>query len=445
VSRPRVTALLGWRSLVAVLVVVVFGLRLWSVSRWSWNTDDWIYMHDASTEPLLAFVFQNYNGHFMPGQFLVVRVLNAVAPLDHAVVAVFTAVWAALLAGLWAVALRRLSGTGAVTWAALLLVTLTPLQVHPTMWWAAALQTLALQTCLAACLYFAARHADTGGDRGGRGLVVSYLLGLLMWEKALFLLLPVLVVLLHRTPGPVLAAVRRYRGVLVWLGGLSAAYLVVFLAAVRLSGPPSANAVRPDPGRSFADIAGFSYDLWADLLAPGLLGGPWGSLPTPVEFDAHPHLVVQVAALAVLLALATWLVVRDRRAWMPLAAAVLYAVVAWGTILFSSRYETVSWHRLGYERYAIDVFVVLVVMLVLAASPPGSGSSSPSRSRWPGPARRRWSGSVCHPPRPGWPTSTAALMSREALRLAGITDMEILDLTLWEASCWLFGPYEQAS
>ena len=34
---------------------------------------------------------------------------------------------------------------------------------------------------------------------------------------------------------------------------------------------------------------------------------------------------------------------------------------------------------------------------------------------------------------------------REALRLAGVTDMEILDLTLWEARCWLFGPYEQAS
>lgn len=34
---------------------------------------------------------------------------------------------------------------------------------------------------------------------------------------------------------------------------------------------------------------------------------------------------------------------------------------------------------------------------------------------------------------------------RDALRLAGVTDMEILDLTLWEARCWLFGPYEQAS
>lgn len=34
---------------------------------------------------------------------------------------------------------------------------------------------------------------------------------------------------------------------------------------------------------------------------------------------------------------------------------------------------------------------------------------------------------------------------REALRLAGVTDMEILDLTLREARCWLFGPYEQAS
>lgn len=370
---PRAAGLLSYRNLVLALVLATFALRLWSVSRWSWNSDDWIYMHDASFEPLLAFVFQNYNGHFMPGQFLVVWVLNAVAPLDHSVVAVVTAAWAAALAGLWAVALRHLSGTGAVTWSMLLLLTLTPLQIHPTMWWAAALQTLALQTCLAACLYFAARLVDSGGESGGRGLVVSYVLGLVMWEKALFLLLPVVVVLLHRTSGPVLEVLKRYRGVLTWLAGVSAAYLVVFLAAVRLSGPPTANAVRPDPVRSFGDIAGFYYDLWAHLLAPGLLGGPWATLPTPVEFDAHPGVVVQVATVAVLAGLATWLMIRDRRAWMPVAAAVLYAAVAWGTILFSSRFDTVSWHRLGYERYAIDAFVVLVVMLGLAATRTGAG------------------------------------------------------------------------
>lgn len=363
----RIGPLSRYAQLVVVLVVATAGLRLWSVSRWSWNSDDWIYLHDASVESFLPFVLQNYNGHFMPGQFVIVWVLNAVAPLDHGVVAIVTALWAALLAALWAVALRQLWGTGAVTWAVLLLLTLSPLMASPTMWWAAALQTLALQTCFAACLYFAARLIDTGGAQGAVGLLVSYGAGLLMWEKALFLVLPLVVILVHATPGPLRETLARYRRVLVWLAGLSAGYLLVFLAAVRLSGPASANAVRVDPVRSVGDSTTFFYDLWAHLLAPGLLGGPWDTLPTPEDYDSRPGTPVSVVALVALVALVVWLLRRDRRAWLPIAAAVLYAAVAWGTILFSSRFDIVSWHRLGYERYAVDAFAVLVILLGEAA------------------------------------------------------------------------------
>jgi hypothetical protein len=384
----RLAATSTYTRLVGLLVVATFVLRLWSVRRWSWNSDDWIYLHDASVQSFLPYVFQNYNGHFMPGQFVIVWVLNALAPLDHGAVAVVTAVWAALLAGLWALALRDLWGTGPVTWAALLLVTLSPLMVHPTMWWAAALQTLALQTCFAACLYFAARLVRTGGELGTVGLVVSYAAGLVMWEKALFLVLPIVVILLHATPGPWREALRRYRGTLVWLAGLSAGYVLVFLAAVRLSGPASENAVRLDVVRSPSDAATFFYDLWAHLLAPGLLGGPWGTLPIPDDYDSHPTTAVSVVALVALLALAGWLLRRDRRAWLPLAAAVLYAAAAWGTILFSSRYEITSWHRLGYERYAIDAFVVLIVLMGAAAARPRPPESA---GRAAGP---RWAGVV---------------------------------------------------
>ena len=373
-AAPRYTAFVG------VLVVATFALRLWSVSRWSWNTDDWIYLHDASVESFLPYVLQSYNGHFMPGQFVLVWVLNALAPLDHTVVAVVTALWAALLAGLWAFALRDLWGTGVVTWAVLLLVTLSPLMVHPTMWWAAALQTLSLQTCFAACLYFAARILRTGGAEGVVGLLVSYGVGLLMWEKVLFLALPLAVVLLHATPGPLRAAIAHHRRVLVWIAGLSAAYLLVFLVAVRLSGPATENAVTVDVSRSAGESAGFFYDLWADLLAPGLLGGPWNTLPTPEDFASTPGTPVSLVVLGALLALAGWLLWRDRRAWLPLTAAVLYAAATWGTILFSSRFDIVSWHRLGYERYAIDAFVVLVVLLGSAAS--GRRIAAP---RWLGP------------------------------------------------------------
>ena len=371
-TAPRYTTLVG------VLVVATFALRLWSVTRWSWNTDDWIYMHDASVDSFLPYVFQSYNGHFMPGQFVVVWVLNALAPLDHTVVAVVTALWAAALAGLWAITLRDLWGTGPVTWGALLLLTLSPLMVHPTMWWAAALQTLALQTCFAACLYFAARILRTGGAEGAVGLVVSYGVGLLMWEKVLFLALPVAVVLLHGSAGSLRDALRQHRRVLIWVAGLSAAYLLLFLVASRLSGPATNNDVTIETARSLGDAGGFFYDLWADLLAPGLLGGPWNTLPTPEQFDSAPGAAVSAVALVALLALGGWLLRRDRRAWLPLSAAVVYAMVAWGIILFSSRFDIVSWHRLGYERYAIDAFVVLVVLLVAAAV--GRGEREPARS-----------------------------------------------------------------
>jgi hypothetical protein len=209
-----------------------------------------------------------------------------------------------------------------------------------------------------------------------------------MWEKALFLALPVAVILLHATPGTLRAALHRHRRVLAWLAGLGAAYVLVFLAAVRLSGPASENAVRADVSRSPGDSARFFYDLWAHLLGPGVLGGPWGTLPTPDDYDSRPAVAVSVIALAVLLLLVAWLLRRDRRAWLPVAGAVLYAAAAWGTILFSSRYEIVSWHRLGYERYAIDAFVVLVVLLGAAASRPAAPVEEQERRTY------RWAGAV---------------------------------------------------
>lgn len=378
----RIAGLPAYPKLVVALMTATFALRAWSVGRWSWNSDDWIYLHDASTTSLIPYVLQNYNGHFMPGEFLIVWVLNALWPLDHGVIVLVTAAWAAALVGLWAIALRDLWGSGWVTWAALVLLALSPLMVHSTMWWAAALQTLSLQTCFAACLYFVARLLRSGGERGLLGLVVSYAVGLVMWEKALFLVLPIAVILVHAAPEPLAAAVRRYRRAFAWLAGLSAVYLAVFLVAGRLSGPPSANAVHLGVAQSLGDSAGFYYDLWAHLLAPGLLGGPWGTLPTPEEVDSRPALVVSLIALAALAVLAGWLLRRGRRSWLPLAAAVLYAAVAWGTILYSSRFEVVSWHRLGYERYAVDIFVVLVVLLgaaVAGVRRPSGGDESPGR------------------------------------------------------------------
>ena len=351
-------------------MVATFVLRLWSASRWSWYADDWIYMHDASVDSFLPYVLQVYHGHFMPGQFAIVWVLNGMAPLDHGLIVFLTAAWAATLTVVWAIALRELWGPGPVTGMVLLLVSLSPLLVLPTMWWAAALQTFVLLNCLAVCLYYVARLANTGGAQGAVGLVVTYAVGLVMWEKAVLLVLPVVVILLHATPGLLRESVRRYRRVLGWLAGLSVGYMLVFLLAAGLAPEDAEGAVRLELGRSPGEIGGFFYDLWADLLAPGVMGGPWATLPTAREFDSRPGAAVSVVALVVLVGLVVWLVRRDRSAWLPLAAAGLYVGAAWGSILFTSRFEATSWYRYTYERYALDAFVVLVVLLGAAARGP---------------------------------------------------------------------------
>lgn len=383
-AAPRFTAFVG------ILAVATFALRLWSASQWSWYADDWVYLHDAATEPFLSYVTQVYQGHLMPGQFAISWVLNAIAPLDHGVVAVVTAVWAAALVALWGFVLRELWGTGPVTWVVLLLVTVSPLQVLPTAWWASTLQVLALQTCFAACLFYVSRLIRSDGAVGSVGLVVSFAVGLLMWEKVVLLALPVAVILLHATPGPLRESLRRYRRVVAWLFGLGTAYALVFVAASRAADPDAPGSVHVELGRSPGEIGGWFYDLGADLLAPGVLGGPWGTLPNTEHFDSRPPLVVSVLALVALAALVAWLLRRDRRAWLPLLAAVLYAVAAWGSILFSNRFEVTDWYRFTYERYAIDAFVVMVVLLGAAATGPAvrrdRHRDRASTPRWVAPA-----------------------------------------------------------
>jgi hypothetical protein len=44
-----------------------------------------------------------------------------------------------------------------------------------------------------------------------------------------------------------------------------------------------------------------------------------------------------------------------------------------------------------------------------------------------------------------WQALDLLSSGREALRLAGTADMESLDLTLWDARSWLFGPHQEAS
>lgn len=348
------------------ITLTVLVLRLWSVSRWSWMFDDWVYMERAHSMGLGEFLFQNYNGHVMPGGFLVVWLVTAVAPLEHGAAVLLTALAAAAATAIWAFALREVCGERVRTLIPLALIALTPLQIQATIWWAAALQTVSLQLALGGCVLFASRLARRGGARDRLGLLLSFAAGLLMWEKALLLLIPVAAVLVYLAPRDARGRWRRLGIDLGSLGLVAGAYAVLFavVTAQPSTAPTPTEFTQPSvelASRSFADLIGH-------LLAPGLLGGPWATLPTDESTVAHPA-IWQVALTVVVLALAVVVAVRRRRsAWVPLAMVVVYATVSWGLVVLS-RLDILALTKVGYERYAVDTFVVACLALALLLAP----------------------------------------------------------------------------
>src|SRR5687767_5994376 len=95
---------------VLILVVLTAIWRAWTMSRWSWFMDDWIYLSSTTDMSFQQFVTQNYNGHVMPGQFSLIWLLTRIAPMNYGVAVAVTCVFmiASLLA--WTAALRELFG-----------------------------------------------------------------------------------------------------------------------------------------------------------------------------------------------------------------------------------------------------------------------------------------------------------------------------------------------
>ncbi len=76
---------------VVAIIVAALVLRGWSVSRWSWESDDWVYMERTRSLGFVDYLFQNYNGHVMPGQFLIEWLATKAVPLAHGVAVVLVA------------------------------------------------------------------------------------------------------------------------------------------------------------------------------------------------------------------------------------------------------------------------------------------------------------------------------------------------------------------
>jgi hypothetical protein len=405
------------------LIALVTGVwHVWVAGQQTWFIDDWIYLDRVQTYGFVDYLFQDYNGHVMPGEFLLMWVLTQLFPLsfDAAVVVVGLLSVGAVLT--WGLAFRELFGPRLRQLVPLAIVSLSPLTLWPSAFWASAIQVLPLLLLTGVAVQQAARVV-AGRPRAGWWLVGTYVVALLMWEKALLMLVPVVGVLLF------LLGVRnllRRRRLLAALGGVTAAYLALY--ATLRDGSAATPVTWVDEGsHSFPvrvlHLFDYALGVLRDLAVPALYGGPWGSIPIVNDLEHRPPLALSVSLTLLTVVLLLAGVVLRRRGWVPVLMTVGYAFVASFLILFSIKYAVLGPYALYEDRYFTDLLPVSVLAVALLICPTRAEVEA-------GEEAFRWS------PRSGSVPQAAVRGAGVVVALAAAVSLVIGNLTHWDR----FGP-----
>lgn len=211
------------------LVLVQLVLRSWSKFGGSFTADDLSFMSRAFTMPFWSsdYLLAGWNGHFMPGAFVQVKVLATLWPYNYVPVAVVDVALQGIVSLLVLRLLLNLFGPRYEILIPLAFCVLTPMTLPAFLWWAAALNQLWGQLAAVLMLLAQLRYHRTGRLRDGLLGVLALVLGLLFSEKIL-LMVPVVAAFtfLWFTPGPPL---QRLRLALTQNGRLWSAYAAVVL------------------------------------------------------------------------------------------------------------------------------------------------------------------------------------------------------------------------
>ena len=357
-------------ALIAVQLVIRAVLAFGGYFYW----DDLILIGRAGTQGLLTpgYLFDDHDGHVMPGAFLVAGGITRLAPLNWIGPAISLVVLQ-LLASL--ALLRVLHVT--VGWRPVLLLPLTfalftPLAVPGFAWWAAALNSLPMLAALAWVCADAILLVRTGNQHYAITGLLVYVGGLLFFEKAgviPFVAFTIVALHAHVTGLDSLRKVWR-RGIRLWVPSLAvtAAWIVLYLIVV-------------DQKRWSFDLS-MTWDLLSRSVThgiiPGLVGGPWDwQRWAPASPWATPPVAVMVLGWVVLAAVVAVSFVRKEHIGMVWLAALGYAVACQIPIYLmrSSRFTALELAQT--LRYLPDLVVVLALLAAVGLCAPNR-----ARSRW---------------------------------------------------------------
>lgn len=358
-AKPGRYVLVTAAALIAVQAVVRGYIKL---GGW-YMYDDFSFMGRAASLPLWSseYLLKGWNGHLMPGAFVLVRVLTDLAPVDYRLVAATDLALQAVAGILVYKLLAAMFGRRPAILVPLSLYLFSAITLPAFLWWAAALNQVPGQIAMAAVLLCQVKYHRTGATRYGILGAAAALGGLLFSEKVL-LVIPCagLLTLLWFTGGP---PVRRVRRALsehwrVWL-----AYLVVVVPyltfyAVHVEAPTSGAT------RSTIVVQTVGNALTHAVL-PGLFGGPFHWLRLGVGGIADPSDGIVVgSAIAAALILALSIVRRSRAsfAWFVVAGYWLA-----NALLLGITRASIVGPIIGREyRYSTDVCLIVAVFGSLA-------------------------------------------------------------------------------
>ncbi|MFG1931745.1 hypothetical protein ACGFK1_13980 [Mycobacterium sp. NPDC048908] len=370
-------------ALIAVQLIVRAVLAFAGYFYW----DDLILVGRAGTQGLLSpgYLFDDHDGHVMPGAFLVAGAITRIAPLNWIGPAISLVVMQLLASLALLRALHVILGWRPLLLLGLTFALFTPLSVPAFAWWAAALNSPPMLAALAWVCGDAVQLVRTGKQRYALTGLLVYFGGLLFFEKAAvipFVAFAIAALHFHVTSsGSVLTVWRR--GVRLWVSALAvtAAWIGVYLLVV-------------DQKRWSFDVA-MTWDLLSRSvthgIVPGLVGGPWDwQRWAPASPWATPPVTVMAlgwAALAVVLSVS---LLRKRRIGPVWLVAVGYALACQVPIYLmrSSRFTALELAQT--LRYLPDLAVVLALLLAV-------GLCAPNRQQagWLDASRPRAVGIVC--------------------------------------------------
>lgn len=354
-------------ALIAVQLLVRSVLAFGGDFYW----DDLILVGRAGTQSLLSaqYLFDDHDGHVMPGAFLVAGAITRLAPLEWAGPAISLLVLQLLASAALLRALHVILG-----WRPVLLIPLgfalfTPLTVPGFAWWAAGLNSLPMLAALAWVCADAILLVRTGNHRYAVTAILVYLGGLLFFEKSAvipFVAFTVTALLAWVTGGSVLEVWRR--GVRLWAGllAVTAAWIGVYLVVV-------------DQQRWSLDL-GMTWDLLRRSvthgIVPGLAGGPWDwQRWAPASPWATPPATVMVLGWLVLAAVFALSLARKERIAPVWLAAIGYAVACQVPIYLMRSSQFTALELAQTLRYLPDLVVVLALLAAVAFCAPNRPAS----------------------------------------------------------------------